>query len=75
MSTFDLNLHLELSEAADNYLRSSARIRGVSRTYLLNRVFEMVLEDQLILGILDDAEVVSEHKKHDDRRVFWGQRA
>lgn len=47
------NLQVELRDST-NYLESSARLRGISRKELLERVLRMVLNDQMILSVLDD---------------------
>jgi len=51
-------LTIRVAETAEKreYADSSARIRGISTTRLLSKVLETVLEDQLILPILDDAD-------------------
>lgn len=36
------------------YLRSSARLRNVSRSVLVKKLLEVVIRDQLILAILED---------------------
>lgn len=46
--------HFQLSDEALNYLESSARIRKISRSRLLTRLFSTICEEQLILSILDD---------------------
>lgn len=40
----------------DNYWTAAARIRGISKTQLMNEVISKILDDQLILAILDDGD-------------------
>lgn len=47
----------DINTPEGRYLDSSARIRKTSRSQLIKKVLEIVLNDQLILSILDDAEV------------------
>lgn len=56
----DVNVVFEVQHDSETYLETSARLRGISRTRLLKRVMEIVLTDQLILGILDDGDKPSE---------------
>lgn len=44
------------SDGSDEYVRSSARLRGISEVELLRRVMHHVLQDHLILSILDDED-------------------
>lgn len=49
-----INIVIEVPHDAEHYLESSARIRGISRTALMRRVLETVLEEKLVLSVLDD---------------------
>jgi hypothetical protein len=52
-----MNLRFEFTENERNdYLRAAARLRGISRTELMRTVVSKVLDDQLILAVLDDAD-------------------
>lgn len=48
-------------EAADRYLETSARLRGVARGVLLRRIIATILKDQLILSVLDDGDALNLH--------------
>jgi hypothetical protein len=49
-----LILAVKLEGEADEYIERCARIRQISRKRLLQRILEVVCDDQLVLGILDD---------------------
>lgn len=51
-----INVQHQIMGADENYLESAARLRKMSRTKLLRTVIEIVLRDQLILSIMDDAD-------------------
>jgi hypothetical protein len=52
-----LRVLIDVAPEADFYVESSARMRGVSRTRLLQAVIETVLEQQLIMDILRDSNL------------------
>ncbi len=47
---------VDVPHESEQYLTSSARIRGVSRTRLIKRMVELILVDKMILSILDDGD-------------------
>jgi hypothetical protein len=49
-----INVCIEINGESEHYLESSARMRGISRTMLVRRVIEIILNEQMILSILDD---------------------
>jgi hypothetical protein len=53
-----MNLHVtvDADTPRGTYLAAAARLRGVSSTHLLRNVVAKVLDDQLILAVMDDAE-------------------
>ncbi len=57
-----LNIGIKIEE--DNYIRSCARIRKISRSELIRRVLDVSIKNQLFLAILDDSkwEDDNEHK-------------
>jgi hypothetical protein len=57
----------DLSEEADNYLQSSARIRQISTSELLQRLLITICDDQLVLGILDDDSKAAKNTKAKDK--------
>ena len=46
--------HLRMSDEVADYLMFCARIRGINRTSLLQRMFKVIAQDQLVSSILDD---------------------
>jgi len=44
-----------MSDKVADYLMLCARIRGIDRTALLQRLFKVIAEDQLVSSILDDS--------------------
>ena len=43
-----------MSDKVADYLMLCARIRGINRTTLLRRIFNVIAQDQLVSSILDD---------------------
>ena len=54
----NLDIH---GEARVTYLRTCARIRGISCTELMGRLLDVIMDDQLVLSILDDDSKPSFH--------------
>ena len=54
--------HFRISDTTANYLDKCARIRCISRTSLLNRLLDVVAEDQLIGSIFDDADTILQRR-------------
>ena len=46
--------HVRMSDSIADYFMLCARIRGIDRTALLQRLFKVIAEDQLVSSILDD---------------------
>jgi hypothetical protein len=51
-----MNIHFRPSPDQLNYLRSSARIRQVTKSELLCALIGQILDDQLVLAVMDDAD-------------------
>lgn len=49
----------ELSEEQATYLDACARLRDTTRRRLLGSILKHVLNDQLIVGIMDDADEIA----------------
>ena len=65
-----LSIKLEASPEQMDYFEASARIRGTTRTDLMERIVTRVLDDQLILAVLDDNSApVGKRQKLRRRRV------
>ena len=54
MSSYVTLDEMKLTEDERNYFESCARIRDVSRTYLIRRLIQIMCRDQLIEAVLDD---------------------
>lgn len=54
---------VETSTDHDGYFEASARVRNISKTALMNRLFKVIGEDQLVLSILDDDSKPQPKKK------------
>ncbi len=54
--------HFRISDVTANYLDKCARIRNISRTCLINRLLDVVAEDQLIGSIFDDADTILQRR-------------
>ncbi len=54
--------HFRISDATANYLDKCARIRNISRTCLINRLLDVIAEDQMVGGILDDADTILQRR-------------
>ncbi len=65
--------HFRISDETADYLDKCARIRNISRTCLINRLLNVVAEDQLIGSIFDDADTLKERRKGE--RYFKGPEA
>lgn len=60
-----IHIMYDVSEDAEQYLETSARLRGISRTKLVNRILDVVLKDKLIQATLDDdTTAVPPREKH-----------
>lgn len=60
-----IHIMYDVSEDAEQYLEASARLRGISRTKLVNRILDVVLSDKLIQATLDDdTTAVPPREKH-----------
>jgi len=46
--------HVRMSDEVADYLMLCARIRGIARSTLLQRIFKIIAQDQLVSSILDD---------------------
>ncbi len=57
-----INVVIDVPHDAEYYLESSARLRCVSRTALIRRLVETILEEKLILSVLDDDDKPTEKK-------------
>ena len=57
------------SDGADEYVRSSARMRGLSEVELLRRVMGHVLQSQLILSVMDDADELNPNVTEDELQM------
>ena len=65
--------HFRISDATANYLDKCARIRNISRTCLINRLLDVVAEDQMVGGILDDSDTILQRRPGE--RYFKGPEA
>lgn len=45
---------LRMTEASSHYLEASARLRRVSRSELVRRTIQVIVEEQMFTAILDD---------------------
>lgn len=71
MSKTVVQLSWELTEEEERYLDTSARIRRISRTRLMERLITAIVRDQMILGVLDDN---SKPDLSADERSFYRER-
>jgi hypothetical protein len=55
MKTY-LQIVVDTKPEDENYIKSSARIRHISKTELIRRVVETTIKDQMFLAILDDSK-------------------
>jgi len=46
--------HVRMSDKVADYFMLCARIRGIHRSALLQRLFKVIAQDQLVSSILDD---------------------
>lgn len=69
-----LHLTLDAETARGDYLAAAARLRGVSRTHLLRKLVDKVLDDQLILAVMDDGERQMPPKRKARQRARLEQR-
>src|SRR5260370_42001781 len=51
----------------DLYLRSCARIRGITLTALMTRLADLIGQDQLVSSILDDEKEIKVRRKGENR--------
>lgn len=58
-------LYPDLSDEDVEYLRSCARIRKCSMTYLLNAIVQMIARDQMVLMVLDDESKPPQRSQRD----------
>lgn len=63
-----INMLYVVEPTREEYLDSSARLRGISRTKLFRRLLDVILKDQMILSVLDDADKPSVLKEGERRR-------
>jgi len=54
MTTVQINITVDLGEAAERYIHSCARIRNISINRLMTRMATAICNDQLVLAVLDD---------------------
>lgn len=67
-----MNVTLEFKgEERNHYLETAARLRGMTRTRLIRRVLNKVLDDQLILAVLDDEEEGYKRKQETNWKRNW----
>lgn len=55
---------LDISAEHITYFDTCARIRDISRTRLLERLLEMIAQDELVLSVLDDDSKPWPREKH-----------
>lgn len=45
---------IDFTDEAERYLTACARIRGISQTRLIQRLFNVICSEQMVLAVLDD---------------------